>query len=304
MGKKRITAYKAVTDFVIQGLKEGHTPWKCPFFSTSFGNPLTGNRYTRSNPFMLALYNAIYGYSSNEFVTTKSVYQLWNRKGSFLKTSKQSCPVVYASKFVVKKDKDGNKLPKEDWEEHFTLKWYNVVNVEQLTDEAKELVQEKSKFKNEHLENKELKKPKELWDNWTDKPNTIVHELSEAWYSPSMDIIKVPSLNNHKTAEEYYSTLFHEGIHATGHQKRWDKKDGKNARFVTTAFFGDKNYTYEELVAEIGSAILCQMTGIENTIENSKNYLVGWAKKLEDNEKWILKAAKDALKAVEIIQNK
>ena len=147
-----------------------------------------------------------------------------------------------------------------------------------------------------------MSEPQAIWDDWTDKPKLEHHSLGEAWYSPSMDLIKMPNLGNFFSSEEYYSTLFHEAAHSTGHESRWEKR-GKKGRFKTGTRFGDHDYSYEELVAEISAAMLCQMTGIETTLDNSKSYLLSWASKLKNNKKWIIDAASDAQMVVDIILN-
>jgi antirestriction protein ArdC len=58
---------------------------------------------------------------------------------------------------------------------------------------------------------------------------------------------------------EYYSTLFHEFAHSTGHPSRLKREGISEAHF-----FGDAVYSREELVAEMGAAFLCGHTGIES----------------------------------------
>jgi antirestriction protein ArdC len=60
----------------------------------------------------------------------------------------------------------------------------------------------------------------------------------------------------------YYSTLFHELVHSTGHPSRLDRVFGK--------LFGDKLYSKEELIAETGAAFLCAIT--EMATERTEEY--------------------------------
>ena len=49
-------------------------------------------------------------------------------------------------------------------------------------------------------------------------PNPPAMEQDDrAWYRPSTDTVGMPSRNAFDSAEEYYSTLFHELTHSTGH---------------------------------------------------------------------------------------
>jgi antirestriction protein ArdC len=69
------------------------------------------------------------------------------------------------------------------------------------------------------------------------------------------------------------------------------------------AFFGNENYSREELVAEMGSAMLCSRCGIENpkTFQNSVAYLQSWIKALKNDIKMIIWASSRAEKAAEFI---
>jgi len=97
--------------------------------------------------------------------------------------------------------------------------------------------------------------------------------------------------------EEYYSTLFHELTHSTGHPTRLNRSS-------LTEFerFGDHNYSREELVAEMGAAFLAGYSGIENhTINNSAAYLANWLDLLMKDSRIVLVAASQAQKAADLI---
>ena len=97
--------------------------------------------------------------------------------------------------------------------------------------------------------------------------------------------------------EEYYSTLFHELTHATGHPARLNR-----STLMDFERFGDQNYSREELVAEMGAAFLCGITGIENkTINNSAAYLANWLDALKNDSRLVLVAASQAQKAADLI---
>src|SRR5436305_9974833 len=60
---------------------------------------------------------------------------------------------------------------------------------------------------------------------------------------------------------KYYASLFHEYTHATGHEKRLNRHATEQTNFD----FGSKDYSREELVAELGSAFLCASAQIDNS---------------------------------------
>ena len=115
-----------------------------------------------------------------------------------------------------------------------------------------------------------------------------------AYYTPSSDIISIPIMDKFDDDVSYYGTLLHELIHWTGAEDRLDR-DIKNS-------FGSEDYAKEELVAEIGAAILCQLLGIETTIRaNHAQYLNGWIKSIKEDSKVMVQAFTKATKAVDYL---
>jgi len=118
-----------------------------------------------------------------------------------------------------------------------------------------------------------------------------VHEstFNHPCYDLLLDKIKIPTVNNFENEESYYSSYFHELLHWTGHPSRLHRFELKQADL--------KEYAFEELVADIGSAYLCSLCGIDDLTDTSK-YLDGWIKQAKLNVSYIPKAAIQAQKAV------
>lgn len=129
-------------------------------------------------------------------------------------------------------------------------------------------------------------------------PNPPAFEQSDkAWYAPSRDVVGMPSIGLFRSSEEYYSTFFHELTHSTGHKSRVGREG-----FESVQSFGSESYSREELVAEVGAAMLCGVTGIENrTIENSAAYLKTWIERLKSDSRLIVGAASAAQRAADYI---
>jgi antirestriction protein ArdC len=104
-------------------------------------------------------------------------------------------------------------------------------------------------------------------------PNPPAFEQdSRAAYIPSRDTVTMLSRTAFESQAEYYSTLFHELTHSTGHAKRLAREG-----FDSPQKFGSESYSREELIAEMGSAMLCGVAGIEQaTVANSAAYLKTW----------------------------
>ena len=121
---------------------------------------------------------------------------------------------------------------------------------------------------------------------------------NQAYYSPIRDEVVVPRMSQFKYEEEYYSTAFHELTHSTGAQKRLNR-----LKVTELAAFGSEDYSKEELVAELGAAMLGNICGIESekSFRNSAAYIQSWIKALKDDQRLIVSASSKAEKAVEYI---
>lgn len=108
----------------------------------------------------------------------------------------------------------------------------------------------------------------------------------------------MPDKDKFLSVSEYYSTLFHELAHSTGHKSRLDRNlDG---------YRGGKDYAREELVAEFTSSFLCGVAQIEKpVIENQAAYIANWKATLTDSKNYsvLIQAAAAAEKAANYVLN-
>jgi antirestriction protein ArdC len=119
---------------------------------------------------------------------------------------------------------------------------------------------------------------------------TVLHGGGRAFYRPSADEIRLPEFGSFDSASAYYGTALHELAHWSGAEKRLDRTKGK--------LFGDPDYAFEELVAELGAAFLCADLGVSSEPrEDHASYLAGWLKALKADERAIFRAASFAEKA-------
>lgn len=127
----------------------------------------------------------------------------------------------------------------------------------------------------------------------------IAHGGGRAYYMPSEDRIQMPNKDEFHTPEAYFATRFHETVHSTGHKDRL-----KRAGVMRLDNFGSEKYSEEELVAEMGAAMLCGVARIEGkVIDNQAAYIKGWLKRLQDDPKLMVSAAGQAQKAADYILN-
>ena len=121
-------------------------------------------------------------------------------------------------------------------------------------------------------------------------------EGDRAYYKPSTDEVVLPIRKQFVSTAEYYSTVFHELTHSTGHASRLN-------RLTSPAFFGSEAYSKEELVAEIGASALVNHVGLEtsNSLRNNVAYIQNWLRVLKDDKRFIVSASGRAEKAVNLI---
>lgn len=110
----------------------------------------------------------------------------------------------------------------------------------------------------------------------------------------SKDHIVVPTKEQFVDGESFYGTLLHEMTHSTGAASRLGR--------LKACTFGDENYAREELVAELGSALICQQNGIQKHVKgDSAAYLKSWLDSLEESPDFIRTVMADVKKATAVI---
>ena len=115
-----------------------------------------------------------------------------------------------------------------------------------------------------------------------------------AYYSITKNEIVVPEKRQFKDGEAFYGTLFHEMTHSTG-------AEGVLDRLKPTSF-GSKEYAREELVAELGSALVSQRYGMTKHIkEDSCAYLKSWLDELKESPQFIKTTLLDVKRATSLI---
>lgn len=122
--------------------------------------------------------------------------------------------------------------------------------------------------------------------------DSIDHKVIEGnnpAYQSDADTIVMPPLEAFEASEHYYASYLHELTHWTGHKSRLDRDYGKK--------FGKQSYAFEELIAELGSAMLGSYTGIDLETPNHAGYIASWLQILENNHSAIFTASSQAMKA-------
>jgi antirestriction protein ArdC len=278
MGQK---VAEIVTNRVIEALDKGTIPWVKPWHSVQglACNYVTKRKYSGFNAFIL---NFCYDYAVPYYLTLNQA----NKYDAILKEGEKrnGIPVIFWAFIPAKDQKTGKPIfdkagkPKKVG----IMRFYTVYNVSQF---------ENGKFKIPTFEPSKIESI-EACENvvkaYTDKP-CIVHDGSNACYSPSQDKVSMPNKESFRDSEYYYRTLFHELAHSTGHESRLDRK-------LTVT--DKESYAKEELVAELATAMLCHNCHILNHIDNEAAYIDYWLAKLRNDRSLLIRASSLAEKAM------
>jgi antirestriction protein ArdC len=278
----RRSVYDIITERICAQLEKGVVPWHKPWRGGDLGSPRnfkSGQAYRGINVFLLSCAP----YSSPYWLTYRQAVE----RGGMVKKGEHGFPVVFW-KWLERIEKD------EQGREHTRhlplLRYYTVFNVEQCDDiETPVPASVTSDFQPiEHCDAVVAGMP---------QAPAITHNDGRAFYRPSTDAVSIPRPQLFTDPAEYYGTLFHELGHASGHASRLDRPG-----ITESHYFGDCDYSKEELVAEMASAFLCGHCGIESTtLDNSAAYIGGWLKKLRDDRRLVVTAGAQAQKAADFI---
>lgn len=172
------------------------------------------------------------------------------------------------------------------------LKYYNVFNIEDVEGIKIEIPEVEIK------PHEKIKRCEAVIKRMKNAPRFVFEDANRAYYSPMSDKLNMPAIGQFETPEDYYTTLFHELTHSTGHKTRLNREG-----ITKLNPFGSAEYSKEELIAEMGASFLSAHVGInlQELTENSAAYLQGWLSVLKADKKLIFKAASEAQKAVDYI---
>ncbi len=276
--KMKAKAFEIITDKIIEKLDSGVIPWRKPWKNGGAPrNLVTGKPYRGLNIFLTTMQ----GYHSPYWLTFKQAQE----RGGQIRKGEKGTPVIFWN--WTQRQVEGNNGTIEGKEIPF-MRYYTVFNLQQI--DGLQLSHEES------ISFAPVVTCEEVINNMQQAP-TIEHGFSKACYVPSLDIVKMPPRSAFKSEAGYYTTLFHEITHSTGHASRLNRKG-----ITEKNTFGSEEYSKEELVAELGAAFLCGHTGIEQeTIENSAAYIAGWRERLSTDKRLIISAAAQAQRAADFI---
>ena len=310
------------TDLMIDKIKSIKEDWQKPWFTEGalvWPRNLHGRLYNGGNALMLMLHAEKEGYKLPVWCTFNSIQTVLNpvqkggeeREPVHVMKGEKSFPVFLTTFTVIDKDTK-EKIP---WEEYKKLsneekKQYNVYPKNQVFNvfnvAQTNLQQVRPELYAKLEEQCVVRLPKQTGESFS-FPVVDAMIANNAWlcpikpekqdhayYSVSKDHIVVPTKEQFVDGESFYGTLLHEMTHSTGAASRLGR--------LKACTFGDENYAREELVAELGSALICQQNGIQKHVKgDSAAYLKSWLDSLEESPDFIRTVMADVKKATAVI---
>ena len=302
------------TDMLIEKIQTLQGDWKKPWFSensTQWPKNLSGREYNGMNSLLLMMHAEKEGYKLPVWATFDRIAGLNYTQGKEGRTPAvdkdgEKLPVVSINKgeksfpvfitvFTVVDPETKEKIKYDDYKQmseeerakykvYPKLQVYNVFNVAQTNlQEARPELWKKLEDANSP---KKFEQEGEQFSfepvNRMIKDNLWICPIKEvkgdnAYFSISRNEIVVPTRQQFINGESFYSNLFHEMGHSTGAENQLNRlKPGQT--------FGSAEYAREELVAELGAALVAQRYGMTKNIkEDSAAYLKSWLNSLHES---------------------
>ena len=271
--------YTAVTDRIIAQMEQGIIPWKKPWIANAKAiSHTTGKAYSLLNQMLLG--------RPGEYITFKQCQEA----GGHIRKGEKASMVVFW-KWIEQEDEETGEKKEVPF-----LRYYNVFHIDQC-----EGITAKHSTATAFPDGAEVLEAAQeiIYDYLSHEGVKLSHvEGDKAFYRPSTDEVVLPIRKQFVSTAEYYSTVFHELTHSTGHPSRLN-------RLSKPTFFGTEDYSKEELVAEIGASALVNHVGLETTssLRNNSAYIQNWLSVLKNDKRFIVSAAGKAEKAVNLILN-
>lgn len=281
MEREKQNIYEAVNDIILGHLEKGVVPWRQTWIGKGVPiNRFTNRRYRGINHFLLNMLP----YPTNEFVSFQQAKEL----GGKIKKGEKGHMVIFW-KWIEPVQDEGVEI-EQDLSKYPYIQYHRVWNLAQCEGvESIRIADERDAIEPDDRADSFL-------NGLQDKPQ-LTHSSDGAYYNPRLDLINMPEVSSFESSDAYYSVLFHELVHSTGHQKRLSRKG-----ITDTIRFGSMEYSFEELIAEMGACYLLSHCGIvPDNYANNAAYIAGWMRKLTMERYSFIHASVQAQRALDFL---
>jgi len=287
-GYDRTSLYSEITDKIIAELEAGRAPWVQPWGTAAAKAPVamprnaaTHRRYSGIN--VLILWGAVieHGFIGQSWLTFRQALSL----NGHVRKGEHGTTVVYADRFTPEDERRRAAETGEEAQAIPFLKRFTVFNTAQCDGLPEEMMAAAPRVETD------LVLPQaEALIRATGVDFRIGGE--RAFYDPRHDFVQVPPPQAYFKPINWHRTALHEVSHASGHPARLNRD--------LSGSFGSKKYAFEELIAEISAAYLCDSLSITPTVRHA-DYIASWLDVLREDNRAIVRAASAASKAADYI---
>ena len=271
--------HTVISEKIIEHLQKGIVPWRTSWMEAGVPTSLISKRPFRGINVLLL---AALGYERNLFLTLKQL----ETAGGSLKPNEEPHTIV----FWANQQPDATSEASSD-KKPGKLKTYMVYDIAQCTGIPEDLIPEHI------LEADPIKACEKIVGNLSNGP-AMRYKEPGAFYDPLEDNINMPKLKSFANPACYYSALFHQLAHSTGHHTRLNRMG-----LVQMSEHGCDCHTLEELVTEIVTNYIENYAGIPYPFEPTEEYISGWIQKFKGDHYLIFTACTLAQRAIDFILN-
>lgn len=284
---------ESITARIIDGLQNGLVPWRKPWKNDPncgpAANVVSRRNYSGINPILLDLAAQVHGFESRYWAT----FDQWKNLGCQVKKHPENVkPGQWGTSIIffrqVKKTKT-DESGAEKIESFPLMRFYTVFNLDQVQGDNLD-----------HL--RPSTEPTNAIPDFAEAERVIAATGAEIKYGGNRavyirpcgmyprhtdgDFIRMPERHRFDSMHEFYATCYHECVHWSECRLGWEG-----------------SYALGELIAEMGACYLCAATNIpaSDDLKNHTSYLASWLKELQNDRKFIFKAAAQASKATDFI---
>jgi DNA primase catalytic core len=283
---------------ILEQMEKGMVPWRKPWTSDGVmpTSGATGRVYRGLNLLYLMMEMQWRSHKGNRFYTKNAI----SKMGGFL--DKDAKPSIISKVTIINTEKEQDvRKPDPDRPGQFiTVREKVKGKIPRL---ELDVVYNEDYIKGVELPKVTRREPpapseieKIVLASYANAPEINFLASDSAYWDPATDTINLPKREQFSSEEDFLDTLFHELTHSTGHENRLNRKD------LLANYGTHKNVrAREELIAEIGGAIISQMFNIDAAFDNSLSYIQGWSTFLKEEPNALFEASSLASKAVEHI---
>lgn len=281
MATSKNAVAEKVTDRIIAALESGVAPWVKPWVSVGIPRNLRSDRpYRGINWLILSLQAMEKGYEYNLWLTYKQAAAI----GGQVRKGETGTQIVFWK--IIEKGED-DRVP--------LLRYYTVFNVAQIDGLDETLTAWQTNVDVDSIAAARDYISGVWGDSGNSRPAIVTTVGDKASYSPELDLIQMPGDAQFYSVAGYVGTLLHEAAHSTGHESRLNRWTGKQRAF------GCADYAEEELIAEIGAAMIAARLGLPTAFDQHAAYVGTWLKRLKDDRSLLIRAAQAAQRAADWI---